>query len=233
MDPGPVSQDALTVRRLRRGVGVVGVALPFVVTVGNALLAGRFTLLTSISGSYHTGMRDVFVGSLCAMGVFLICYRYRRLDDLWSSLAGTLAIVVALCPTTAGADPSTVDHTDVLVGRVHQVCAAALFVILAGFCLLLFPRTEPGDDLGPRKGVRNRVYRVCGWLIVAAIVATASSSLLPVGVRETVRPVFWGEMVAVLAFGMAWLVKGAAIIADDTPLPQPSTTARPRPRQPL
>lgn len=213
----------VTVRRLRRGIGVVGIALPFVVTIGNALLAGRFTLLESISGAYHTGMRDIFVGSLCAIGVFLICYRYRRLDDVASSVAGALAIAVALFPTAAGAAATTVSSTDVLAGRVHQVCAAALFVILAGFCLLLFTRTEPGDAPTPEKLVRNRIYRVCGWLIVAAIVATVASTFLPESVQEAVKPVFWGETVAVLAFGVAWLVKGEAIIADGS-LTKPSST---------
>jgi hypothetical protein len=67
--PAP-PQDAATILRLRRGIGIVGMALPFVLTIGNALFVHRFTLLGSISGSYYTHMRDVFVGGLCAIGVF-------------------------------------------------------------------------------------------------------------------------------------------------------------------
>ncbi|MEV4483769.1 DUF998 domain-containing protein [Micromonospora coxensis] len=205
-----VSQDMLTVRRLRLGVGVVGVALPFVLTGGHALVAGRPTLLDSISGAYHTAMRDVFVGSMCAIGVFLICYRYRRVDDVLSSVAGALSIAVALLPTAPGSPTAA----QTLVGRLHQVCAAALFLILAGFCLLLFTRTDPTGAPTPEKLIRDRVYRVCGWLIVAAIVAAVASTFLPDAVQDAVKPVFWCETVAVLAFGAAWLVKGEAIIRD-------------------
>ncbi|MEU5940604.1 DUF998 domain-containing protein [Micromonospora sp. NPDC047548] len=209
------SQDMLTVRRLRLGIGVVGLAMPFVVTIGNALFAGRVTLLDSISGAYHTGMRDVFVGSMCAIGVFLICYRYRRLDDVVSSVAGALAIAVALFPTAAGAQDGPVSATDVLVGRVHQVCAAALFLLLAGFCLFLFTRTDPAVvPVTPEKLARNRVYRGCGAIIVAAVALAPASTLLPDAVQEAVKPLFWCETVAVLAFGVAWLVKGEAIIRD-------------------
>ncbi|SCG40675.1 hypothetical protein [Micromonospora coxensis] len=205
-----VSQDMLTVRRLRLGVGVVGIALPFVLTGGHALVVGRPILLDSVSGAYHTAMRDVFVGSMCAIGVFLICYRYRRLDDLLSSVAGALSIAVALLPTA----PGSPTDAQTLVGRLHQVCAAALFLILAGFCLLLFTRTDPTGAPTPEKLIRNRVYRVCGWLIVAAIVVAVASTFLPDAVRDAVKPVFWCETVAVLAFGAAWLVKGEAIIRD-------------------
>ncbi|MGK5442487.1 hypothetical protein ACSNN7_11815 [Micromonospora sp. URMC 105] len=209
------AQDVLTVRRLRLGTGVVGIALPIVLTLGNALFAGRLTLLESISGAYHTAMRDVFVGSMCAIGVFLVCYRYRPLDDVLSSVGGALAVTVALFPTAAGARDDAVGATDVLVGRVHQVCAAALFLLLAGFCLFLFTRTDPAVvPVTPEKLVRNRVYRICGVIIVAAVALAPASTLLPDGMREAVKPIFWCETVAVLAFGVAWLVKGEAIIRD-------------------
>jgi hypothetical protein len=73
-----VSQDSTTVRRLRLWVGVMGIALPLVIGIGHALQVGEAVLLDSISGAYYTEMRDIFVGSLCAIGVFLICYRYAR-----------------------------------------------------------------------------------------------------------------------------------------------------------
>jgi hypothetical protein len=211
---GP-TQDILTVRQLRLGIGVVGIAMPIVLTAGNALFAGRLTLLESISGAYHTAMRDVFVGSMCAIGVFLVCYRYRPLDDVLSSVAGALSVTVALFPTAAGARDDPVSASDVLVGRVHQVCAAALFLLLAGFCLFLFTRTDPAaGPVTPEKLVRNRVYRICGAIIVVAVALAPASTLLPGTVQEAVKPVFWCETVAVLAFGVAWLVKGEAIIRD-------------------
>lgn len=230
MDPSTPSQDMLTVRRLRMSIGVVALALPFVLTIGNALQVRRLVLLPSISASYHTGMRDVFVGSLCAIGVFLICYRYRRPDDVVSSIGGALAIAVALFPTTAGAPQGQVSARDTLVGQVHQVCAAALFILLAAFCLVLFTRPDPATvPVRDERPVRHPVYRACGVIILLAIGLALASVALPESAQQRLRPVFWCETVAVLAFGVAWLVKGQAIIRSGLPTDPAPTSAGPRP----
>ncbi|MFG2058315.1 DUF998 domain-containing protein [Micromonospora sp. NPDC048930] len=218
-------QDAVTVRRLRLGIGAVGTALPIVLLVGHIVVLRRFTLLDSLSGYYHTEMRDVFVGSLCAVGVFLISYRYRRPDDVLGTVAGVLAVAVALFPTTVGARPGTTSDTDRTVGVVHQIAAAVLFVLLAVFCLFLFTQA---DRVGvPPRPAAVRFYRACGLLILAAIVLALASTQLPADVRHTLKPVLWCETVAVFAFGAAWLAKSDALFraaepADIAPDPQTS-----------
>jgi hypothetical protein len=213
--PPMMSQDATTVRALRRGVGVIGMALPFAVTVGNAIAVRHFVLLGSISGSYYTAMRDVFVGSLCAIGVFLICYRYDKPDDALSTVAGCLAIVVALCRTTPDTTVVAVSTADRVVGYLHEAAAGLLFLVLAGFCLALFTRTAPGAPAAtPRKRVRNAVYYTCGSLILLALVGAGAGNLLPESTRESLRPLFWCESVAVVAFGVAWFIKGETLLRD-------------------
>ncbi|MEW2385680.1 DUF998 domain-containing protein [Micromonospora sp. NPDC047707] len=210
MDVSPARrpQDAQTVRRLRLGIGVVGVLLPILLVVGHSLVSGRFALLSSLSAYYYTELRDVFVGSLCAIGVFLISYRHRRLDDLLSTVAGGLAIAVALFPAATQQPGSAITSNDVLVGRVHQVAAAALFVILAIFCIVLFPRRDPREAHGR---VRRGLYHACGGLILCAIAVAVASNALPDPTRDALRPLFWCEVVAVLAFGVAWFAKGEAL----------------------
>ncbi|MGY0007330.1 hypothetical protein [Micromonospora sp. I033] len=211
MNPEPrrPPQDAVTVRHLRLGIGSVGIALPVVLIVGHLVAARRLTLLDSLSGYYHTELRDVFVGALCAVGVFLISYRYRWPDDLLGTVAGGLAILVALFPTTVGAAAHTVSADDRAVGVVHQVAAAALFVLLAVFCLVLFTRP---DRVGvPPSRAATRFYRICGGLILLAVALALAGSQLPADVRHTLKPVLWCETVAVFAFGAAWLAKSDAL----------------------
>ncbi|WP_200206747.1 DUF998 domain-containing protein [Micromonospora coerulea] len=202
-------QDAVTVRRLRLGIGSVGIALPIVLVVGHLVATRRLTLLDSLSGYYHTEMRDIFVGSLCAIGVFLISYRYRWPDDALSTVAGTLAVAVALFPTTVGAPAGSTSGTDRTVGVVHQIAAAALFVLLAVFCFLLFTRSDRAGR--PPGRTANRFYRACGLLILVAIAAALASTALPADVRHTLKPVLWCESVAVFAFGAAWVAKSDAL----------------------
>src|SRR5207245_4583836 len=64
----------LSYLELRKAVGIIGFALPFALAFGKILLQGR-GIQSSISGYYYTDMRNVFVGSLCAIGVFLMSCR--------------------------------------------------------------------------------------------------------------------------------------------------------------
>lgn len=204
-------QDAVTVCRLRLGVGSVGIALPIVLVLGQFIAARRLTLVDSLSGYYHTAMRDVFVGALCAIGVFLISYRYRQPDDALGTVAGVLAIGVALFPTTMGTPAHTVTAADRAAGVVHQVAASALFLLLAAYCLFLFTRPDRAG-VPPRRGA-NRFYRACGLLILVAIGLALASTSLPADVRHAVKPVLWCETVAVFAFGAAWVAKSDALFA--------------------
>src|SRR6266567_4034780 len=101
--PVRVDQDKRTVQRLRFGIGAIGLLLPLVLPLGNWVFVqfGHDTeiLPSSMSSSYYTSTRNIFVGGLCTLGVFLIGYRYNERDDRWSTMAGLFAIGVALCPT--------------------------------------------------------------------------------------------------------------------------------------
>jgi hypothetical protein len=218
----PAGQDAATVTRLRLGVGVIAGALPFVVLFGNMLFAHSAVWLGSISGSYYTQMRGVFVGSLCAIGVFLIAYRYARWDDIWSTVAGGLAIVVALFPTPPDRSNGVVTRTQVSIGVVHFVAATSLFLVLGYFCLFLFTRSTAGTIRTPQKQTRNTIYRCAGGVIVVAIVAAGLIAMLaPRSVRESWNTLFWCETIAILSFAMAWLTKGGAFRWWNDPSPDP------------
>ncbi|MFE9656012.1 DUF998 domain-containing protein [Micromonospora sp. NPDC006431] len=223
-------QDAVTVRHLRLGIGSVGIALPVVLVVGHLVVARRLTLLDSLSAYYHTEMRDVFVGSLCAVGVFLIAYRYRRPDDALGSVAGVLAIAVALFPTTVGAPAGTTSHSDRTVGVVHQIAAAGLFLLLAVFCLFLFTRPDRVGVPPSRSAVR--FYRVCGGLILLAITFALASTRLPADLRHTLKPVLWCETVAVFAFGAAWVAKSDALFRAAESIDESDVRQDPRPAAP-
>ncbi|WP_176308490.1 DUF998 domain-containing protein [Micromonospora sp. NBS 11-29] len=212
---GKPPQDAVTVRHLRLGIGSVGLALPVVLVVGHIVATRRLTLLDSLSGYYHSEMRDVFVGAMCAVGVFLISYRYRWPDDLLGTVAGVLAVAVALFPTTTAAPVATVSGSDRTAGVVHQVAAAGLFVLLAVFCLVLFTRPDRAG-VPPRRGALA-FYRSCGGLILLAVVLALASTRLPPDVRHTLKPVLWCETVAVFVFGAAWVAKSDALLRAAEP----------------
>jgi len=187
---------------LRRAIGTLGLALPVVLLAGGAVLfdAGQ---QPSISDYHGTGMRDVFVGLLFAIGVFLWAYRgYDRADAWTGRFAGTCAVAVALFPNTGG--------TKV----VHFTAAALFFLALAGFSFFLFTKSsEPKDERPAGKRRRNAVYRACGIGIVVCIglILAYKGVEGDIAWLDTIGPVFWLEALAVWLFGASWLVKGDAL----------------------
>jgi hypothetical protein len=211
--PASDSPLVLSYLGLRKAVGVIGIALPFVLALGKVLFDGP-GIESSISSYYYTAMRDVFVGSLCAIAVFLMSYKgYERKDDIAGDLAFIFAIGVALFPTAPDLNPTSREK---LIGGLHHSFAALFFLTLAYFSLILFRKTDPSRRPTRRKEMRNVVYTVCGYTILASLALIALVALLPDDIPlKTLDPVFWLEAVAVVAFGVSWLVKGEAILKDD------------------
>src|SRR2546427_9941788 len=95
---GPNGSLVLSYLGLRKAVGIIGTALPFVLAFGKILLESP-GIQSSISSYYHTGMRDIFFGSLLAIAVFLISYHgYQRKDDIAGDLVCVLALGFVLFP---------------------------------------------------------------------------------------------------------------------------------------
>lgn len=206
--------------RVRQAMGWLGLALP-IVLIGGTLAMGD-PLPPALSDFYHTPLRDLFVGILVSLGVFLITYLGHRKpegllsDRVVSTLAGLGAIGIALFPNdTLDACGGVKIPALTLAGQIHVLSAALFLTMTAVFCLVLFRR---GDD-PPRalKIRRNRFYLACGLTIVAAL-ALRAAYLGIVGPEQRcaardLRPVLWLEVVAVVAFGLSWLVKGGGIRA--------------------
>ena len=190
---------------LRKAVGILGVAFPIIMAVGY-WIAGGEGIRASISSYYHTGMRDLFVGVLCAVALFLFSYTgYERKDNITGDLAAIFALGVAFFPTSPG-----------LVGTIHLISAVLFFLLLAFYSLFLFTKGDPNPTKQKKK--RNRLYRVCGYVILGAILIMLLYSIFP-GFYDAIRdlkPTFWFETIALWAFGVSWLTKGAVLFRDAT-----------------
>lgn len=208
------SSLVLSYLALRKAIGILGAALPFVLAIGLYVLFGE-GLQSSISAYYHTDMRNVFVGTLCAIGVFLFSYKGYERDHIAAMLASAFAIGTAFFPTKPENNPT---HSDKVIGAIHIALAALFFATLAYFSLCLFAKSDPSRRPTPQKLLRNRVYRACGYTIVGALVLIGVYGILPDDVGDQLaqlKPVFWLESVAVVAFGISWLTKGEAILKDE------------------
>jgi len=200
---------------LRKAVGILGTALPFVLFLGGWIIF-QTGIQPSISSYYHTGMRDVFVGTLCAIGVFLLSYKgYEHADNIAGNLTCLFAVGVALFPTAPTGAESGVAKT---IGIIHLVFAALFFLTLIYFSLVLFTKTNPRKKPTPRKLQRNNVYKACGYIMAVCIFLSAVYYLLPGDLAAIIgkyNPIYWLEAAAIVTFGISWLTKGEAILKDE------------------
>jgi Protein of unknown function (DUF998) len=216
----PSRPKILSYPGLRKSGGYLGIALPFVLVFGQILLQHYPAIQDSISAYYHTDLRNILVGDLCAIAVFLIaCKGYDQVDAILGDFAGLCAVGVAFFPTNCEECPKT------LISKLHATFASLLFLQLAVFCLVLFTKTVPDKTPTPEKLTRNNVYKVCGYVIIVCIVLSLVTSI------PSVRPLlgwknylFFYESIAVIVFGVAWITKGGTILRDKGEPPMPLVT---------
>jgi hypothetical protein len=149
---------------LRKTVGWIGSLLPIMLITGNVIFFTT-SLPGSMSGYYYTHMRDVFVGALCALGIFLVAYAgYDEVDRWITNIAGLCAIGVAFFPTkppVCGANARTctapwVTHLSSgqqATGDIHLFFAAVTFIAL-GLMALRFAKS------GATPGGQARMSRI-------------------------------------------------------------------------
>lgn len=188
--------------RVRNYLGFLGCLLP-VLSIAGALFSPNTSYpdwWTSISGTYYSS--PVLIAVLSGVSFFLIIYRgYNGWDTLVNTLAGICGFGVVCFPS----DVSWVDLSTrvgffwlpVSVTRwVHYISAGVLFLLLAINSICLFSKST--DEK------KNRIYRICGWIIVAALVFTGFNAFF-LHVNWTVMVT---ETIMLFAFGISWLVKG-------------------------
>jgi len=209
--PKETNSLVLSYLELRQSLGVIGMLLPLTLAVGKIIFEGP-GILYSVSSYYYSSMGNVFVGSLCAIGVFLWSYRgYDIRDTVAGHLAALFAIGTALFPTS----PDGATARQIMIGNLHLLFAAGFFLTLSYFALVLFTKTNPNVPPTPMKRVRNKVYIVSGITILLSIALIAVVRFLPADSPiDALMPIFWLESLAIVSFGVSWFVKGEAILKD-------------------
>jgi hypothetical protein len=213
----PRSIEARYVRSfliLRVFVGVLGVSLPFLLVLGDRIaFDGSPFPRGSLSAYYYSGMREVFVGALSAIGVFLIAYKVaeRNLDNTLSVLAGVSAIVIPLFPTARPSHRGPLTPLQDLLGEslVKEVHFTASAVFLVSLTVMSFFFGKREGARPPREGKRSpRFWQWFHWAC-AGLMATA---LVWMGVTALAggpsRSALIGQTVSAWAFGASWLLKG-------------------------
>jgi hypothetical protein len=184
-NPFGTKTDALSYKMLRQAVGIMGMALPFVLILGG-LLFFRTCLHDSISAYYYTDMRSVLVGTLWVVGFFLLSYHGpdgRNSIDDW---AGNLACIFAVGSTLfATYSPQVCPEESCSFSPVPII--VLVFFLTVGFFLCRFTRTHPGYKLEGFKKSHNSVGKFRVWPLGLCILLMVIYRFAPANSKVPVK----------------------------------------------
>lgn len=210
--------DKTTYRRLRRAIGYIGFFLPIILVIFSLPAFFETAIQPSISHYYYTNLRELFTGSLCAVGLFMIRYKgfstspWWKNDNFLTNVAGAMAFGVAFIPTNPNCSGdkiyTLIPSTAMGWGYVHYGFAAILFSAFAMLSIKVFTIGQSENTDIPISWINeNKIYRFCGYAIIFCI---AGIVLLPF-VWDFAYITLLMEALALFAFGSAWLIKGRAL----------------------
>ena len=210
--------DIKTYRRIRRAIGYLGISLPIALVILSLIPFFKTPVQPSISAYYYTNLRELFTGVLCAVGLFLIRYigfkssSFWKNDNLLTNIAGYMAFGIALFPTNPD-NWSAKIYTLIplnfkVLGFIHYGFAAVFFLILSVISIKVFTIGQKINDQIPVSIFNeNYIYRICGYLMLVFIIMIPVFAIINIFTYSTL--VF--EALALLSFGISWLVKGRAL----------------------
>ncbi len=99
----------------------------------------------------------------------------------------------------------------------HFASAGIFLFCLALMSWLVFTKSDKSkQDQTQQKHWRNRIYVVCGIVMILAMIVVALGGLriIPEDFYDSRNLTFWMEVVALEFFGFSWLVKAEVILKD-------------------
>jgi hypothetical protein len=199
---------------LRLGMAGISIIFPLVLWWVGLVFGVKFQ--ASISTYYHTPMRDIFVGSMIAIGVFLWFYQgVTKQENFALNCAGILAIVVALTPTAFLEKDGQVKCetfttfpmrgiSETTASYIHGISAILFFGAIAFVCIFTSYKTLEEITSPARKNFYKKIYKFLG---AGMIISPVSSALLLLFWEETNNIIYFIELVAVWSFSAYWIVK--------------------------
>ncbi len=212
------NDDVITFRRIRKAIGVLGMALPVTLLLLSLIPFFKTNgIQPSISHYYYTNLREIFTGILCAVGLFLIRYKghsnpdFFRNDGRLTNIAGIMAFGIAFMPTTP-LNNNWSQKVDTLVplpyewlGYIHYGFAGLFFLTLALISINVFTIGQQKNE-GITKSIwnENNIYRICGTTIILSMILCFLADHYHWFRYSTI----FFETIMLFAFGISWLIKG-------------------------
>lgn len=208
--------------RVRKLIGGLGLSLPILLPLS------EMELLSSMSHYYYYSLSSIlFIIVLSSFGLFLISYKgYQKdssnekiSDDFLTNIGGFAILIVVLIPTQcANSESVTIDalcasenypllgHMNKTLNIIHLISAGIFIFTMGWMSKYKFTRGQ--------NQANNKIYRLCGnivWGAIALLIVLVIIDFFQENFQITKYDVFILETVALVPFGISWLIKGEAM----------------------
>ena len=208
--------------RVRKLIGGLGLSLPILLPLS------EMELLSSMSHYYYYSLSSIlFIVVLSSFGLFLISYKgYQKdssnekiSDDFLTNIGGFAILIVVLIPTQcANSESVTIDalcasenypllgHMNKTLNIIHLISAGIFIFTMGWMSKYKFTRGQ--------NQANNKIYCLCGnivWGAIALLIVLVIIDFFQENFQITKYDVFILETVALVPFGISWLIKGEAM----------------------
>ncbi|MFV1872610.1 MAG: DUF998 domain-containing protein [Oleiphilus sp.] len=204
-------------------IGLVALLLPVLVIIFGC------DELSSLSISYHSTARDMFVANIYAVGALMIPYQGKNGQEpieFWvPKIGGISAMLVGLVPMDCKLDElgNIIQPFDCFIdvacnstnGSIHL--AASILVFVALFILCIIFRKHALEKNTPTSRLRAHIYVGCMGGIILGVIISARIPWLMSLLGE--RYVYWAETIMLISFSIAWLTASKMIIREKAAKP--------------
>jgi hypothetical protein len=200
---------------MRKWIGIFGMLLAVIIVLGGNLFSD-LGIQQSISIYYYSNMRDLLVGLLCFVSIFLITYKGETKGENYVTIfTGITSLLVALFPCY------NENYKDIKVSlfqiypqysdKIHLISACLFFFFLGFISFVFFAEAKQVKSQLIKRNIRI-LYKISGiiiWLCLLGLIVhhfSRENSFLN-GPYTTILL----EAIALFIFGITWLIKGIQI----------------------
>ena len=184
---------------IRVGIVAMSAALPIALLVYSLVFRHGLEQhsISAFYGAYDGAMRNWFVGTLCAIGAFLVLYKgFTFQEEAALDAAGLFAILVAMTPCNC--------WDDGVNSRTHLVFAGGFFAAMAFVCFVCAKSTLTLITDTDKRARFQRKYKAIGIALVLSPLAAIPASYASGSVKNLT---FFVEWFAVWVFAFYWYTK--------------------------
>ena len=200
--------DKATMNYQRKMLALFGVLLPILAPLMGfvAYQINGPEFWWSISATFYATSNWLMIGTLAIFSFFLFTYKgYDLGDEITCKVSAGSALGILLFPCAclaAGPTTGILNFPTPVSHVLHCIIAAILFGSFAYMIGWRFTKTDTSTTKTKGKEKRNRVYKICSYVIIGAMCVQVITSIFDLGWFTIIN-----EAIMLWAFSFAWAIK--------------------------